>query len=89
MMQTVKGIYRDGKIELLESPSDVSESEVLVTFVRVSEEAAQTADGLDFSDKKTKMMRLGMFASSGESLTLEDCKIAEFHGDPDDGLDWS
>jgi hypothetical protein len=31
--KTVEGIYRDGKVELLETPSNVDESRVLVTFL--------------------------------------------------------
>jgi len=42
MMQTVKGIYRDGKVELLELPGDVAEGEVLVTFVRSAAKATDT-----------------------------------------------
>jgi hypothetical protein len=33
-------------------------------------------------------MYFGMFKSEGD-ITDEDFKAAEFHGDPDDGLDWS
>lgn len=53
MLKTVEGIYRDGKIELVELPSDVSnEAQVLVTFLepkiidlRVREiDEAQAAD---------------------------------------------
>lgn len=31
--KTVEGIYRDGKVELLETPTDVDEARVLVTFL--------------------------------------------------------
>ncbi len=31
--KTVEGIYRDGKVELLETLSDVSEARVIVTFL--------------------------------------------------------
>jgi hypothetical protein len=31
--KTIKGIYRDGKVELLETPSDVDEARVIVTFL--------------------------------------------------------
>jgi hypothetical protein len=33
MARSVPGIYRDGKVELLELPEDVLESRVVVTFV--------------------------------------------------------
>lgn len=32
-MLTVEGIYKDGKIELLESVSEIKQSKVLVTFL--------------------------------------------------------
>ncbi|MEA5578875.1 hypothetical protein [Anabaena sp. UHCC 0451] len=33
MLQTVKGIYRNGKIELAEIPENILESQVLITFI--------------------------------------------------------
>ena len=33
MSKTVEGIYRDGKVELLETPPDVEEARVVVTFL--------------------------------------------------------
>ena len=33
MSKTVEGIYRDGKVELLETPPDVSEARVVITFL--------------------------------------------------------
>jgi hypothetical protein len=33
MMQTIEGIYRNGKIELSETPEDVQEARVIVTFL--------------------------------------------------------
>jgi hypothetical protein len=31
--KTVEGVYRDGKVELLETPSNIAEGRVLVTFL--------------------------------------------------------
>jgi hypothetical protein len=33
MLTSVEGVYRNGKIELLESPPQVAESRVIVTFL--------------------------------------------------------
>ncbi len=33
MLKAVQGIYRDGKVELLETPDDVKEARVIVTFL--------------------------------------------------------
>jgi hypothetical protein len=33
MIQTVEGIFRNGKVELLEKPSNIHEARVIVTFL--------------------------------------------------------
>ncbi|MBE9198216.1 MULTISPECIES: hypothetical protein [unclassified Nodularia (in: cyanobacteria)] len=33
MLQTEKGIYKNGKIELTEIPENILESQVLITFI--------------------------------------------------------
>jgi hypothetical protein len=33
MIQTVQGIFRDGKVELLEKPTNIQEARVIVTFL--------------------------------------------------------
>ena len=33
MIQTVEGIFRNGKVELLEEPNNLQESRVIVTFL--------------------------------------------------------
>jgi len=33
MLQTVEGIYRNGKVEVLEAPSKIMESRVIITFL--------------------------------------------------------
>jgi len=45
-MLTVEGIYKDGKIELLESVSRVKQSKVLVTFIENNDIDLPTA-GID------------------------------------------
>jgi hypothetical protein len=40
MLQTIKGIFRDGKVELTEQPTNVTEARVVVVFLPV-EQAAQ------------------------------------------------
>ena len=36
-MLTIEGIYKDGKIILTETPAEISESKVLVTFLQTRE----------------------------------------------------
>lgn len=75
MTQAVEGIYRNGVVELLEVPEDIEESRVLITF-------------LPSKTQPAKMITLGMFRGDQQS-TEADFAIAEFHGDAEDGLDWS
>jgi glutamate formiminotransferase len=41
--KSIEGIYRNGKVELLETPTDVEEARVIVTFV--------SEDSIDLSDR--------------------------------------
>jgi len=34
MLQTIQGIYRNGKVELAEIPQDITESQVFATFFK-------------------------------------------------------
>lgn len=82
MLTTIEGVYKDGKIELSEDPKTVEEGRVLVTFL-----IGGTTNG-SAKAETGQMITFGMFPELS-ALTDEDFKAAEFHGDPDDGLDWS
>ncbi|WP_250123536.1 hypothetical protein [Chroococcidiopsis sp. CCMEE 29] len=74
MLQAVEGIYRNGKIELLETPHNIQESRVLITFLS------------SVIHQEPVLMTFGMF--SGEQQSTEaDFEIAQFQGDCDDELD--
>ncbi len=45
MLQTVEGIYRNGRVELLESPSASEGVRVIVTFLDVPEDLNHSTDG--------------------------------------------
>ena len=63
--KTVEGIYRDGKIELLETPADVDDVRVLVTFL--PEGAANLAEhGIDEAQAANLRARLSAFAEDWE-----------------------
>ncbi len=76
MLTTVRGTYKNGRVELAETPPGIDEGEVIVTFVEAKPK------------EKGQMIQFGMLPGL-LALTDEDFKAAEFHGDPDDGLDWS
>lgn len=88
MLNTVEGVYKDGKIELTETPADTQESRVLVTFLRNGNGQNGSGTPPPQPGVKGQMIRKGMFPQL-LALTDEDFKAAEFHGDPNDGLDWS
>jgi len=68
MLQTIQGIYRNGKIELAEVPQDITESQVFVTFFK-PESASLSGQFMSF----------GMFSGSQQS-TEADFRDAEFNG---------
>lgn len=69
MITTVEGVYKQGKIELLEMPKWIQEARVLVTFL------TQT---LNVSSHRR--MSYGQFAGPSMS-TEDDFRLAEWHGE--------
>ena len=63
--KTVEGIYRDGKVELLETPIDVDEARVIVTFL--PEGAVNLSErGIDEAQAASLRARLRPFAEDWE-----------------------
>lgn len=50
MLQTVEGIYRNGQIELTETPESISQAKVIVTFVEVQAADSKSEAGLTAFD---------------------------------------
>jgi hypothetical protein len=75
MLQTIQGIYRNGKIDLLEIPQGITDSQVFVTFVTPQ-----------ISNTNHRLMSFGMFAGVQQSTEAD--KEAEFQDDAGDALDW-
>jgi hypothetical protein len=70
MWKTVEGIYRDGKIELLEPPPDVDEARVVVTFV--NQNAVDLMErGVDEDEAAELRARLQTFAEDWERPEME------------------
>ncbi len=86
MLTTVEGFYKNGQVELLEPLKGVEEARVLITVLETGSQ--NNAEPAPEPPQKGQMIRFGMFPQL-LALTDEDFKAAEFHGDPDDGLDWS
>jgi hypothetical protein len=63
--KSIEGIYKHGKVELLETPEDVDEARVIVTFIpKGSVELAQR--GIDETDALNLRARLATFAEDWE-----------------------
>jgi hypothetical protein len=70
MSKTVEGIYRDGKVELLEEPPEVDEARVVVTFL--TEGTIDLADrGIDEAQAADLRARLRTFAEDWERPEME------------------
>ena len=63
--KTVEGIFRDGKVELFETPDDVDEARVIVTFL--PEGAVNLSErGIDEAQAARLRARLRAFAEDWE-----------------------
>ena len=68
--KTVEGIYRDGKVELLETPTGLDETRVIVTFL--AEGAVNLSErGIDETQAANLRARLGNFAEDWEQPEME------------------
>lgn len=76
MLKTVRGHYRNGRVELDEMPQGITEGQVFVTFLTAQE-----------TSSPERLMTFGMFSGPQQS-TEADFKSAEFQGDAEDALDW-
>jgi hypothetical protein len=66
MLRTVEGTYREGKVELLETPADIEEARVIVTFLPVSGPVDLAARGIDEAQAAELRARLQAFAEDWE-----------------------
>jgi hypothetical protein len=82
MLRTIEGVYRNGKVELTEVPSDVhAEMRVLVTFLEPQSIDLQ-ARGIDEAEAAELRARLATFAEdwdSPEMAIYDDYDAAKAH----------
>jgi len=62
MLTSVEGVFRDGKVELLESPPNVQEARVIVTFLPIRQLVDLRAQGIDEQEAADLRWRLQAFA---------------------------
>jgi hypothetical protein len=66
MLRTVEGIYRNGKVELLELPEDMEESRIIVTFLPTPGPVDLPTRGIDEAQAAELRARLQAFAEDWE-----------------------
>ena len=57
MIQTVEGVFRNGKVELLQAPENIHEARVIVTFLpdHIGSEGAPTFTPEELADLRGKL----------------------------------
>lgn len=71
MLTTVEGVYRDGKIELVEQPPNVhNETRVIVTFLE-SGQVDLASRGIDQAQAAELRARLSTFAEEWDSTDMD------------------
>ena len=71
MLQTIEGIYRDGKVELLETPKGVEEARVIVTFLPTRGVVDLRERGIDQEQAANLRARLQAFREDWERPEME------------------
>lgn len=70
MLNSIEGVYRDGKIELFETPPNVAQGKVIVTFLD-----AETIDlqgrGIDKNQAADLRQRLRTFAEDWDRPEMD------------------
>lgn len=67
MLTSVEGIYRNGRVELTEQPTDVCEgTRVVVTFI-ISDEIELASQGIDKAQAEVLRTNLATFADDWDS----------------------
>jgi hypothetical protein len=62
MLKSIEGVFRDGKVELLEPPPQAGDARVLVTFLTNSTSVDLADRGIDPAHAADLRARLGRFA---------------------------
>ena len=75
LLKSVEGIYKDGKVELLEQPEALTETRVIVTFLPENESNTGTVNlrerGIDQAQAAELRWRLGAIAEDWNAPGME------------------
>jgi hypothetical protein len=66
MLKSVEGVYRNGRVELFETPDDLDEARVIVTFLPQSALIDLQTRGIDQTKAADLRARLQAFAEDWE-----------------------
>ena len=72
MLKSVEGIYRDGKVELLETPPDIQETRVIVTFLPERGSIDLRTRGIDEAQAAQLRWRLQAFAEDWDRPEMDE-----------------
>lgn len=70
MMKSVKGVYRNGRVELTESPPDIGDGNVIVTFLD-SGKVSLAERGIDETQAADLRRRLAAFAEDWDRPEMD------------------
>ena len=71
MLKSVEGVYRDGKVELVETPTDVNEAHVIVTFLPKAGPIDLRARGIGEAQAADLRWRLKTFAEDWDRPDMD------------------
>lgn len=71
MLKSIQGVYRDGKIELLEPPPEGVEGRVIVTFLAEAESVDLSERGIDRQQAGDLRRRLAPFAEDWQRPEMD------------------
>lgn len=71
MLKSIEGIYKNGKVELAETPQDVTEAKVIVTFLPAPSGIDLRARGIDEAQAADLRARLRAFAEDWDRPDME------------------
>ena len=71
MLQSIEGIYKDGKIELKETPTGINTARVIVTFLDTNTSVDLSSRGINEEQAAKLRARLQCFAQDWDQPEME------------------
>jgi len=71
MLQSIEGFYKDGKIELTETPTGINTARVIVTFLDANTSVNLSSRGINEEQAANLRARLQCFAQDWDQPDME------------------